>query len=459
MIAACQPKIVEVTRVVEKEKLVEKVVEQTVVVKEAVEVEKEVTRVVEKQVEVEKPAAQVSGELSFWGHDQHPIDLVATGFLERNPEIEWVSPHPADREQKITAAMAAGSGAPDLFWAEATSAQDWGCNDLLLDLTEELQPFKEDYHPLKLNETLLAKTGKNVGWPGDISVSGYWYRPDKFAEAGYPDVDWENLTYEDFYLMSAECAKQGMYTFCFPADGWSSLYMYTLHQVGGTAVSQDGQEITVASSEGIQAMKIVKDLWDCGGGLDVAWWSAPYWASLAAGEMIGDFAPAWAKGFWEAQIKNADAGVGQWRIAPFMTGAGIKYRSGVWGGAQLVHPKCATNRDGAIAFMKYGFGTIEGAALAGSWGIVPGYRPYLQSPLFTSLLSPIFGDWHFNDMWAKQEQELSMEFYRPAGWGAVNTIVGKEMMAIMFDEVGLEEGMNRIVEMAQPDFDRTKCVM
>ncbi|MFH1084308.1 MAG: extracellular solute-binding protein [Chloroflexota bacterium] len=53
MLAGCQPKVVEVTRVVEKQ--VEKVVEKTVVVKEAVEVAKEVTRVVEKQVQAPQP--------------------------------------------------------------------------------------------------------------------------------------------------------------------------------------------------------------------------------------------------------------------------------------------------------------------------------------------------------------------------------------------------------------------
>lgn len=454
-LAACQPKIVEVTRVVEKQ--VEKVVEQTVVVKEAVEVQKEVTRVVEKQVEVAAPVTKVAGELIFWGHDQHPIDLAATGFVERYPEIKWVSPHPADRVAKFQAAMAAGSGCPDLFWAEATSAQDWGCNDLLTDLTEELLPYKDDFHPLKLNETFVAKTGKNVGWPGDISVSAYYYRPDKFAENGYPDVDWDKLTYDDFVIMSADLAKKGLYTFCFPGDGWSALFMFVLHQLGGTAVSADGQKISVGDDKGVQAMKIVKDLWDSGGGMDVGWWSAPYWAALQEGTLIGDFAAAWAKGFWEAQIKSSAAGIGQWRLAPFPTGAGIKYRSGVWGGAQLVNAKCSANRDNAIAFMKYAFGSIEGSALAGSWGIVPGYRPYLASPLFLRLKSPIFGDWAFNEVWAAQEKQLSMEFYRPAGWGAVNSIVGKEMMGIMLNEVGLEEGMQRIVNMATPDFERTMC--
>ena len=69
-------------------------------------------------------------------------------------------------------------------------------------------------------------------------------------------------------------------------------------------------------------------------------------------------------------------------------------------------------------------GSLEGAALAGSWGIIPAYRPYLESPLFLKAKSPIFGDWLFNEFWAEQEEELSLEFFRPAGWGAVNAIVG-----------------------------------
>jgi ABC-type glycerol-3-phosphate transport system substrate-binding protein len=455
ILAACQPKIVEVTTVVEK--VVKETVVEERIVKEAVEVEKEVTRVVETQVEVARPEARVAGELIFWGHDQHPIDLAATGFVERYPEVNWVSPHPADRVALLRASMAAGSGCPDLFWAEATDAQDWGCVDLLTDLTEELLPFRDDFHPLKLNETFIAKTGKYVGWPGDISVSGYYYRPDKFAEAGFPDVDWDNLTYDEFVLMSAEIAKQGMYTFVFPADGWAALFMFALHQLGGTVVSQDGQQITVADELGIQAMSIVKQLWDSGGGLDVAWWSAPYWAAFQEGELIGDFAAAWARGFIEAQVKSPEHGLGRFRLAPFPTGPGIKHRSGVWGGAQLVNPKCSDNRDNAIAFMKYAMGSLEGAALAGSWGIVPGYRPYLASPLFLRQTAPLFGDWPFNEFWAQQEQELSPTFFRPAGWGAVNAIIGREMPPIMDGDYSVEEGMQRIVDIATPDFERTMC--
>jgi hypothetical protein len=432
---------------------------QTVVVRETVVVEKD--KIVEKEVEVTRIVLpdEPTGTVIFWGHDQHPIDLAAEGFVAKYPDIQWESPHPADRGQKMQAAMAAGSGCPDLYWAEATDAQDWGCNDLLIDLTPELEQVKDMYHPLKWNETFLAKTGKNIGWPGDISVSGWYYRYDKLEEAGYGDIDFETLTYDDFVEMSNDIAKQGMYTFCFPADGWSALYMYTLHQLGGSAVSSDGQQITAGDEKGIEAMRIVKQLWDSGGGMDVAWWSAPYWAAIQEGTLIGDFAAAWAKGFWEAQLTTPEQSAGWWRIAKFPTGEGIKYRTGIWGGAQLVCPKCADNPENAILYMKYAMGSLEGAALAGSWGIIPAYRPYLESSLFLKSKSPIFGDWLFNEFWAEQEQELSLEFFRPAGWGAVNAVVGREMPAILTGEVSVDAGMQRIVDLATSDFERTMCKM
>ncbi len=68
IVAACQPKIVEVTTVVEK--VVKETVVEERVVKEAVEVEKEVTRVVER--DVARPEARVSGDLIFWGARSAP---------------------------------------------------------------------------------------------------------------------------------------------------------------------------------------------------------------------------------------------------------------------------------------------------------------------------------------------------------------------------------------------------
>jgi len=397
-------------------------------------------------------------ELIFWGHDQHPLDLAAEGFVQKNPQIHWVSPHPAEIYRKIQTAMAAGTGCPDLFWAEALEAQTWGCQDLLTDLSDRLKPALEQYHPLKINESLIAKTNKYVGWPGDLGVSGWYYRQDKLQEAGYGNIDFDNYTWQDFCEMAAALKAKGLYAFAFPAGGWNPLFMFVLHQLGGTAVSQDGQSITVGDDKGIRAMQIIKQLWDAGG-LDVDIWSIPYWSALKEGKLLGDFAAAWARGFWETQLGQGgeSSGIEQWRIAKFPTGAGIKYRTGVWVSSQLVSLRCGKNVTDAVNFMQYALGSLEGATRCGKWGIIPAYRPYLAAKDFLDLRSPLFGEWAFDEFWAGQEQELSTEYYRPAGWGAVNDVINTEMVSILKDEENVEDGMKRIVDIATPDFERSKC--
>jgi ABC-type glycerol-3-phosphate transport system substrate-binding protein len=139
-------------------------------------------------------------------------------------------------------------------------------------------------------------------------------------------------------------------------------------------------------------------------------------------------------------------------------GDGIQHRTGVWGGGQLVTPKGAANPEGALKFMHYALASLEGATHYGAASVVPAYRPYLASAAFTEQRSPLFGDWSFGQFWAKQEQELSPAYVRPAGWDAVNSAVQQEMMDIIRDAYSVEDGMSRIVERALPAFTQTHCL-
>jgi hypothetical protein len=107
--------------------------------------------------------------------------------------------------------------------------------------------------------------------------------------------------------------------------------------------------------------------------------------------------------------------------------------------------------------MQYALGSQEGCARWGKTNLIPAYRPYWASREFLEQRTPLFGDWQFCQFWADQAQELSLEYFRPAGWDAVYTVVNKEMTPIMLGELPVEEGMARIVEVATPDFERTRC--
>ena len=93
----------------------------------------------------------------------------------------------------------------------------------------------------------------------------------------------------------------------------------------------------------------------------------------------------------------------------------------------------------------------------GSCLLYTSYRPYLQSSLFLKLRSPVTGDFALNEFWAEQETELSPDFYRLAGWGAIDPTLTSVMPKIAKGEVTVEQGMQEIQQIALADFDRAKC--
>lgn len=397
--------------------------------------------------------------LIFWGDENHPLALAVEGFMAAHPEIEWVAPHPADHAAKMKKALAAGADLPDLYWSEAPFVQAWGCEEVLTDLTEHLKPVLTHYHPAKLAESYVVQQNQYVGWPGDLGLCGWYYRQDKLQALGWQAAELAALTWPAFIEMTATLRAQGFYTYCFPPNGWSPLFFLLLHQVGGTALRKDGKRIMLGGEKGIQAMRLLKQLWEAGGGLAVDWQQPAYWTALKEGRLLGDFAPAWARPAWEANLKANEtaAVVGEWRVAPLPGGDGIAHRTGVWGGGQLVTPKAAANPAGALLFMQYALASIEGADLVSASGVVPAYRPFLASTRFAAQRSPLFGDWAFGQFWAAQEQELSTAYFRPAGWAGVRTAVEQEMMAILNDTYAIEDGMSRIVERALPAFQPSQC--
>lgn len=397
--------------------------------------------------------------VTFWGDAQHPLALAAASFGAAHPTFVWASPHPVDHVEKMKTAFATGRDLPDLYWADAPLAQAWGCQKLLTDLTAHLAPLRAAYHPAKLAETLLVKRDQHIGWPGDLGVCGWCYHAAKLAALGWHEAELAALTWPAFIELTTELRAQGLYTYCFPPDGWSPLFFLLLHQVGGTAVREDGKRIMVGGEKGIQAMRLLKQLWEAGGGLAVAWQQPAYWQALNAGQLVGDFVPAWARRAWEANVQEATtaAAEAQWRLAPLPGGDGIPYRTGVWGGGQLVMPKAASNPEGALAFMQYALASQEGAAAVSAAGVAPAYRPYLTAAPFLAQRSPLFGDWSFGQFWAAQEQELSTAYFRPAGWEAVDAAVAQELMAILLDTYSVEDGMSRIVDRALPAFEQTRC--
>jgi multiple sugar transport system substrate-binding protein len=209
LLAACQPKVVEVTRVVEKE--VEKVVKETVVEKEVVEVEKEVTRVVKEQVEIQVEAKESllpwkyeplgtpnDGEpitISYWDWHTPRVEMMQRWFPKYSqvyPNVDFeVSQVPfSDYWTKLKAAIPAGE-APDCVYFH----QGYGNFETFV-WGGLLEPFPEElFPPTAMKETFTSLPawlgpGGRIYWiPSGAMSGGIFYNKDMFEEAGLTGDD------------------------------------------------------------------------------------------------------------------------------------------------------------------------------------------------------------------------------------------------------------------------------
>src|SRR5437868_15413252 len=74
----------------------------------------------------QEPDPSLKGTLVFWGHGDHPLNRIREAFLKKYPSVNLDWQQLQDFAAKFQTAMAAGTGAPDLYWAEAFQVQQYG---------------------------------------------------------------------------------------------------------------------------------------------------------------------------------------------------------------------------------------------------------------------------------------------------------------------------------------------
>ena len=248
LLAACQPKVVEVTKIVKE--VVKETVEVEKVVKEAVEVEKEVTRIVEKVVEKEvKPAPKVKVKVTLQTKAGN-MRALQDCYETFNASQDWVT---VECSKTTHDKMMTG-------WATKTGP-DWmrtGTIELTtpvkLGAVVSLQPYLDaegldfDWMYDIAKPWLAWPLGKDVyimPWQGGPFV--FYYNKDHFDEAGlaYPKADW---TWDDYGSITQKLTKVGsdgiptqLGSFNWPTMWWNS-WLIPLLQAGGVPFNDPAWE-------------------------------------------------------------------------------------------------------------------------------------------------------------------------------------------------------------------------
>jgi lactose/L-arabinose transport system substrate-binding protein len=377
------------------------------------------------------------------------MDAAMAGFQQKYPDVKLDWQHLGDWLTKFKATLASGQGVPDLVWLEATDVQNFGSQGVLMDITNSLTPIKDQFSPGKIAEVYIVKKQQYVAMPGDIGLVGLWYRPDLLSAAGVSEFR-PDLTFDQFVAAAGQLQqKTGVAAFLLSSAGFSFPYEILLSQVGGSITSPDGTTVTIDDAKGVQAMTLLKQLWDTKANLDTTWLQPDYWAAVKGGKIAADFMPAWMRGFVETNVKTPEEGAGKWKVMPLPAIPGGVSRTAQIGGASLASTKFSKVQDVAWNFMQYSLGSLEGCTATGGWGIIPSYLPYLQSDTFINKKSSVFGEFQFNKVWSSLAPTLSTAYARTAVFSDADTDITQNMIPMLTGDTSIADGMKALGDMVR----------
>ncbi|HHX45461.1 MAG TPA: sugar ABC transporter substrate-binding protein [Chloroflexi bacterium] len=284
VLMACQPKVVEV----------EKIVKETVEVEKQVEVEKIVKETV--VVEGATPAPKEPITLRFHariGEQENKLyEMQMPKFMEANPHItlELENFPGAEYITKVTT-MHAGGTLGDVVWGAIGQAiiHFFYSSQLVRPIDELVAADGFDlseYYEGCIKALTLE--GKVLGLPfkAHPGLAIYYYNEDLFEQAGVP-LPVPEWTHDD--MVEAALAIQGIagdqpIFGVLPSTAWKGI-LTLIRSFGGELISEDGNTLLLNSDEGMAAIQLLYDLFQT------------HKVAPPPEQMIGDANQMWASGY------------------------------------------------------------------------------------------------------------------------------------------------------------------
>lgn len=392
-------------------------------------------------------SAQEAITLNVYVHDNHPFDRVKPIYEAKYPNVTLNMMKQSDIAVFRATLAAEGEGTPDIIWPSEEYVQDLGRSGVLMDTSDIVNERKDDLSAGAMAACYIASTGKYAGFPGDVATIGIYYRQDLLEQAGVSIPD--EWTWDDYAVIAQEVKeKTGARSLMLPSNGLpESMYLwsYILNQMGGGITSVDGVDVTFDDDKGIAAMEQTKRLYEADIAIDESQFSETFFAEIAAGNVAMCPFQVWYRNFGlEPNVYDEQSGLGQWRIALLPSAGEGTARSVNEGGAAIVSTIYTKYPEEVKNFMTLAHGTMEGAAAVGDWGILPPYLPYLDSPEWTGVRSPAFGDFAFNQLWSDAVKVIPTTWRRHAVFGEACDTIGAAILPMLEGSVAIPEGLKQV---------------
>ena len=198
--------------------------------------------------------------VSIWDTYQEPgIKKILDSFTDKTGIETELSVITWSEYWTILEAGAQGGDLPDVFWMHSNESQRYMENDMLLNLSEQIEASEEikpENYPADILE-LYKMEDDTYAVPKDIDTIAVWYNKAMFDEAGvpYPTADW---TWEEMGEIAKKLTNKdkNQYGIAVRNDGNQEGYYNMVYANDGCVVNDDKTASGWDDPKTIEAMEV-----------------------------------------------------------------------------------------------------------------------------------------------------------------------------------------------------------
>ena len=349
-------------------------------------------------------ALQKGGDLTWWTWTPSGPDQ-AKAFMAKYPNVKVKLDNVGgaqDTYQKLTNAIKAGSGAPDVSQIEYYALPQYTVTDSLLDLAPYgLTSYKDEYSAGPWNS---VTEGSDHLWalPQDSGPMAMFYNKATFDKAGISEAP---KTWDEFYEDAKKIHALGDNYYIMQDSGDPGFVTSMIWQAGGHPFTVDGTNVKVdfTNDEGTKKFTTMWDKLISEGLLNttISGWSDAWFQGFGDGTLASVVTGAWMPG---NLIANAPAGKGNWRVAPIPTYDG-QPANAENGGSSLAVMAASSKQALAYSFVQF-CSAEDGVPIRIDGGAFPSTTAELDSEDFLGKEFEYFGGQKANEVLAQAAKDV-----------------------------------------------------
>lgn len=369
-----------------------------------------------------------------------------------NVKINGVTMGFGDVRTKVTTSLLAGVGAPDIFFASTPIVNSYIELGGILDLTEEVMPWKDHIAKPWLDSN-TGPEGKIWAFPWDAGIGTVFYRKEVFDKAGleFPD------TWQDFIdagkKLTVDRDGDGeidQYMLAVPSANPMVLNWYAMFaQSKGILFTNASGDVLYDSEPAIEVFQWATDLVLKHKIADVVANFFPggsaYWAAFKKGKYVCDVRASWLAGTGPKRLGyNPEH---EWRIAPMLSWEKGKKTGATWGGSGMLVPEQTKNLKETLAFVK--FICVTRGSQVYNWikyDKLPVFEPAWD--IISDIPDSFFGDQKVNKIWADELKVTPGWTYGP-NYSALDSAFRELLPDMLKGKVSVREALSSAKKKAE----------